>query len=68
MIIKFCFECIVKYVFEYVYFNNCKIVIVVYKVNIMKFVDGFFLEFCCEVVKNYLGIKYNEVIVDNCCM
>ncbi|KAI5057551.1 hypothetical protein GOP47_0027566 [Adiantum capillus-veneris] len=34
----------------------------------MKLADGLFLESCREVAKNYPGIKYNEIIVDNCCM
>lgn len=36
------FECIVKFVFSFVFVNYCKKVICIYKVNIMKFVDGFF--------------------------
>lgn len=34
----------------------------------MKLADGLFLESCREVATKYPGIKYNEVIVDNCCM
>ncbi|KAK4377393.1 hypothetical protein RND71_003689 [Anisodus tanguticus] len=34
----------------------------------MKLADGLFLESCCEVASKYPGIKYNEIIVDNCCM
>ena len=40
----------------------------VHKANIMKLADGLFLESCREVAINYPGIKYNEIIVDNCCM
>jgi isocitrate dehydrogenase (NAD+) len=34
----------------------------------MKLADGLFLESCREVATKYPGIKYNEIIVDNCCM
>ena len=36
--------------------------------NIMKKSDGLFLESCQEVAKKYKGIKYEEIIVDNCMM
>ncbi|CAN6452378.1 unnamed protein product [Victoria cruziana] len=68
VITKFCSERIAKYAFEYAYLNNRKQVTAVHKANIMKLADGLFLESCREVAKNYPGIKYNEIIVDNCCM
>ena len=68
VITKFCSERIAKYAFEYAYLNNRKTVTAVHKANIMKLADGLFLESCREVAKHYPGIKYNEVIVDNCCM
>lgn len=68
MITKFCSERIAKYAFEYAYLNNRKTVTAVHKANIMKLADGLFLESCREVAKKYPGIKYNEIIVDNCCM
>ena len=68
MITKFCSERIAKYAFEYAYLNNRKKVTAVHKANIMKLADGLFLESCREVARKYPGIKYNEVIVDNCCM
>jgi len=68
VITKFCSERIAKYAFEYAYLNNRKTETAVHKANIMKLADGLFLESCREVAKNYPGIKYNEVIVDNCCM
>eukprot|EP00850_Spirogloea_muscicola_P017957 SM000159S01788 [mRNA] locus=s159:201049:203760:+ [translate_table: standard] len=68
VITKFCSERIAKYAFEYAYLNNRKAVTAVHKANIMKLADGLFLESCREVAKNYPSIKYNEVIVDNCCM
>ncbi len=68
VITKFCSERIAKYAFEYAYLNNRKTVTAVHKANIMKLADGLFLESCREVAKKYPVIKYNEVIVDNCCM
>ncbi|XP_019702321.2 isocitrate dehydrogenase [NAD] regulatory subunit 1, mitochondrial isoform X2 [Elaeis guineensis] len=66
--LKFCSERIAKYAFEYAYLNNRKKVTAVHKANIMKLADGLFLESCREVATKYPGIKYNEIIVDNCCM
>ena len=68
VITKFCSERIAKYAFEYAYLNNRKVVTAVHKANIMKLADGLFLESCREMSKKYPGIKYNEIIVDNCCM
>ncbi|RZC23363.1 Isocitrate dehydrogenase [NAD] regulatory subunit 1, mitochondrial isoform B [Glycine soja] len=68
VITKFCSERIAKYAFEYAYLNNRKKVTAVHKANIMKLADGLFLESCREVATKYPGIKYNEIIVDNCCM
>lgn len=68
MITKFCSERIAKYAFEYAHLNNRKTVTAVHKANIMKLADGLFLESCREIAKSYPEIKYNEIIVDNCCM
>ncbi|GMH11348.1 hypothetical protein Nepgr_013189 [Nepenthes gracilis] len=68
VITKFCSERIAKYAFEYSYLNNRKKVTAVHKANIMKLADGLFLESCREVATKYPGIKYSEIIVDNCCM
>jgi isocitrate dehydrogenase len=68
VITKFSSERIEKYVFEYAYLNNRKNVTAVHKANIMKLADGLFLESYREVAKKYPRIKYNEIIVDNCCM
>ncbi|TKY57549.1 Isocitrate dehydrogenase of NAD regulatory subunit 1 [Spatholobus suberectus] len=65
---KFCSQRIAKYAFEYAYLNNRKKVTAVHKANIMKLADGLFLESCRQVATKYPGIKYNEIIVDNCCM
>ncbi|XP_020089186.1 isocitrate dehydrogenase [NAD] regulatory subunit 1, mitochondrial-like isoform X2 [Ananas comosus] len=66
--LKFCSERIAQYAFEFAYLNNRKKVTAVHKANIMKLADGLFLESCREVATKYPGIKYNEIIVDNCCM
>ncbi|KAG6543235.1 hypothetical protein Mapa_015486 [Marchantia paleacea] len=68
VITKFCSERIAKYAFEYAYLNGRKTVTAVHKANIMKLADGLFLESCREIAKKYPSVKYNEVIVDNCCM
>ncbi|KAL8211214.1 hypothetical protein R6Q57_005651 [Mikania cordata] len=68
VITKFCSERIAKYAFEYAHLNNRKTVTAVHKANIMKLADGLFLESCREIAKSYPDIKYNEIIVDNCCM
>ncbi|KAG4114325.1 hypothetical protein CXB51_033684 [Gossypium anomalum] len=68
VITKFCSERIAKYAFEYAYLNNRKKVTAVHKANIMKLADGLFLESCREVAARYPTIKYDEIIVDNCCM
>lgn len=68
VITKFCSERIAKYAFEYAYLNYRKKVTAVHKANIMKLADGLFLESCREVATKYPSIKYNEIIVDNCCM
>ncbi|KAJ8530327.1 hypothetical protein K7X08_037162 [Anisodus acutangulus] len=54
--------------FEYAFLNNRKKVTAVHKANIMKLADGLFLESFREVASKYPGIKYNEILVDNCCM
>ncbi|MGE0171596.1 MAG: isocitrate/isopropylmalate dehydrogenase family protein [Oligoflexales bacterium] len=40
----------------------------VHKANIMKITDGMFLESIREVSSSYPEIKFEEMIVDNCCM
>ena len=34
----------------------------------MKLSDGLFLDCCAKVAANYPDIKYDDIIVDNCCM
>lgn len=56
------------FVYEVVCWFNCCKVMVVYKVNIMKFMFGLFLDVVCFIVKEYDDIEYEEMIVDNCVM
>jgi len=59
---------IAEYAFEYAYLNGRKKVTAVHKANIMKLCDGQFLAATKEVAKRYPSIKYEEMIIDNCCM
>jgi len=40
----------------------------IHKANIQKLSDGEFLQSCRAVAVNYPEIKYEEMIIDNCCM
>jgi isocitrate dehydrogenase (NAD+) len=59
---------IARYAFEYAYLNNRRKVTAVHKANIMKKADGLFLESCQKVAKEFPGIEYQEIIVDNMAM
>ena len=59
---------IAKYAFEHAKLTGRKKVTAVHKANIMKFVDGIFLEATREIAQLYPSIKYNEIIIDNCAM
>ena len=59
---------LVKYAFEFAHLSGRKKITVVHKANIMKLVDGLFLECAREVSKGFPFIKYEEMIVDNCSM
>lgn len=59
---------IAEYAFEYAFLNGRKKVTCVHKANIMKKVDGQFLEACRHVSKKYPNISFQEMIIDNCCM
>ena len=59
---------IIDFAFRYARDNNRKKVTCVHKANILKFSDGLFLEVGREVAKNYPGIEFQELIVDNTCM
>ena len=57
-----------KYAFEFAHLSRRKKVTVIHKANIMKLVDGLFLECARNTAKHYPFIKYEEMIVDNCAM
>ncbi len=59
---------IARYAFEYARANARKKVTAVHKANIMKLSDGLFLDCCRKVARDFSGIGYEEVIVDNMCM
>eukprot|EP00761_Pharyngomonas_kirbyi_P011717 gb/GECH01011743.1/.p1 GENE.gb/GECH01011743.1/~~gb/GECH01011743.1/.p1 ORF type:complete len:361 (+),score=60.76 gb/GECH01011743.1/:1-1083(+) len=59
---------VARYAFEYARKHNRNKVSAVHKANIMKKADGLFLTCCREVAAEYPDIKFEEVIVDACCM
>jgi len=59
---------IAKFAFDYAVKHGRKSVTAVHKANIMKLGDGLFLRSCEEISKLYPDIKFNNMIVDNCCM
>jgi isocitrate dehydrogenase (NAD+) len=59
---------IVKYAFEYARTRGRKKVTATHKANIMKFSDGLFLAVAREVAKEYPGIEFNDVLIDNLTM
>ncbi len=59
---------IAMFAFDYAQAHGRKRVTAVHKANIMKLSDGLFLDCCRVVAKQYPGIAYDEIIVDNCCM
>ncbi len=61
-------ERIARFAFEYSVKNNRKLVSVVTKANICKLSDGLFLESARNIAKDYPQIKFQEILVDNCCM
>lgn len=59
---------IAKFAFDYAMRHNRKKVTAVHKANIMKLGDGLFLQCCEEVASFYPKIKFENMIIDNCCM
>ncbi|XP_065199209.1 probable isocitrate dehydrogenase [NAD] subunit beta, mitochondrial [Sycon ciliatum] len=59
---------IAKFAFETASRLNRRKVTTVHKANIMKLADGFFLQSCRDVAKDYPLIEFEDMIVDNCCM
>lgn len=59
---------VAQYAFENAFLNGRKKITVVHKANIMKMVDGLFLDCCREEAKKFPMIQYEEMIVDNTSM
>jgi isocitrate dehydrogenase (NAD+) len=59
---------IARFAFDYARKNARKRVTAVHKANIMKLSDGLFLDCCRAEAKAFPEIRYDEIIVDNCCM
>jgi isocitrate dehydrogenase (NAD+) len=59
---------IARYAFELARRDGRREVAAVHKANIMKLSDGLFLECTRRVAREFEGIGYREVIVDNCAM
>ncbi len=57
-----------RYAFEFARAWGRKRVTAVHKANIMKLADGLFLECLRRVAREFPGIEYEELIVDNTCM
>ena len=56
---------IAKFAFRYAERNGRKKVTAIHKANIMKVSDGLFLDCCRAVAREFPGIEYDELIVDN---
>jgi isocitrate dehydrogenase (NAD+) len=59
---------IAKFAFSYARSHGRKRITAVHKANIMKLSDGLFLDCCAKVAADFPDIKYDDLIVDNCCM
>ncbi|XP_055897009.1 isocitrate dehydrogenase [NAD] subunit beta, mitochondrial-like isoform X2 [Biomphalaria glabrata] len=59
---------IAKFAFDYAMRHGRNKVTAVHKANIMKLGDGLFIQCCEEVAKMYPKIKFETMIIDNCCM
>jgi len=59
---------IADYAFKLAYLSGREKVTAVHKANIMKLCDGEFLKATKEISLKYPMIKYEEMIIDNCCM
>ncbi|PWA69883.1 3-isopropylmalate dehydrogenase protein [Artemisia annua] len=59
---------VAEYAFYYAKAHGRDRVSAIHKANIMQKTDGLFLKCCREVAEKYPEIKYEEVVIDNCCM
>jgi isocitrate dehydrogenase (NAD+) len=58
-------ERIAQYAFAYARANGRSRVTVVHKADLMKLVDGLFLDCCREAAVDYPDIKFEEMLIDN---
>ncbi|XP_038600445.1 isocitrate dehydrogenase [NAD] subunit beta, mitochondrial isoform X1 [Tachyglossus aculeatus] len=59
---------IAKFAFDYATKQGRRKVTAVHKANIMKLGDGLFLQCCEEVAELYPKVRFETMIIDNCCM
>jgi isocitrate dehydrogenase (NAD+) len=59
---------IARFAFEHATSFGRKRVTAIHKANIMKLSDGLFLDSCRKVSRGFLGVPYDERIVDAACM
>ena len=59
---------IARFAFNYARTQGRKRITAVHKANIMKLSDGLFLDCCAKVAAEFPEVKYDDIIVDNCCM
>uniref|UniRef100_A0A803PAG2 Isopropylmalate dehydrogenase-like domain-containing protein n=4 Tax=Cannabis sativa TaxID=3483 RepID=A0A803PAG2_CANSA len=59
---------VAEYAFHYAKAHGRERVSAIHKANIMQKTDGLFLKCCREVAEKYPEIRYEEVVIDNCCM
>jgi isocitrate dehydrogenase (NAD+) len=59
---------IARFAFEYAQKHGRRRVHAIHKANIMKLSDGLFLDSARRVAREYPGIEYREMIVDNTCL
>jgi isocitrate dehydrogenase (NAD+) len=59
---------IARFAFEYARKHGRKRIHAIHKANIMKMSDGLFLASIRAVAKQFPGIEYKELIIDNACM
>ncbi|KAL7136641.1 hypothetical protein ABFS83_10G043600 [Erythranthe nasuta] len=59
---------VAEYAFRYAKEHGRERVSAIHKANIMQKTDGLFLKCCKEVSEKYPEIKYEEVVIDNCCV
>lgn len=61
-------ERLCRFAFDHARLHGRKKVTLVHKANIMKVTDGLFLSVAERVSKDFPDIKFNSMIIDNCCM